>query len=99
MQIVAVGMLDVETFGRDTFFVQVSPTEIMHYEVHRNGRIVPLNPESQSLDQVYLSIEKFNHGYLVEDPVQIHELADLPAYLDRFELTAPTRCRLRDPAR
>jgi|CXWL01.1.fsa_nt_gi hypothetical protein len=95
MQIVAVGMLDVETFGRDAFFVQVNPTEVMHYEVHRDGRIDPLDPEPHALDQVYSSVEKFNHGYLVEEPVPLRELTELPAYLGKFEITSPTRCRFR----
>ena len=95
MQIVAVGMLHVEMFGWDAFFVQVNPTEVMHYKVYRDGRIEPFDPEPQPLEMVYASVEKFNHGYLVEEPVQLRELTELPAYLGKFEITSPTRCRFR----
>jgi hypothetical protein len=94
-QILAVGMLDVETFGMDAFFVQVSATEVMHYQVHRNGHIEanPLVP--LLLADVYASIEKFNHGFIVDEPVPIKEISKLPAYLGRFEIISETRCRYR----
>ena len=95
LQILAVGMLDVETFGMDAFFVQVSETEVMHYEVHRSGKIDAVPSEPQPLAQMYSSVEKFNHCYLVEDPVPINEVSDLPSYLGKFEITSETRCRYR----
>jgi hypothetical protein len=77
-QILAVGMLDVETFGRAAFFVQVSETEVMHYLVHRNGHIEANPPVPLPLTMVYSSVEKFNHGYLVDEPVPIKEVSELP---------------------
>lgn len=98
MQIVAVGMLDVETFGMDAFFVQVSETEVMHYQVHRNGHIEANPPVRLPFANVYASVEKFNHGYLVDEPVLIKEVSELPAYLGRFEIISETRCRYRGPS-
>jgi len=95
IQILAVGMLDVATFGMDAFFVRINDTDIMHYEVHRDGRIEANPPHVQTMDDVYSSVEKFNHGYLVDPPVTIGSLAELPSYLGKFEPITDTRCRYR----
>jgi len=95
LQILAVGMLDVETFGTDTFFVQVDTDQVMLYEVHRDGTIKPQLPEPQPLRMVTASIEKFNNGYRCEQPVAIDDVRDLAGYLDRFEITSATSCRLK----
>jgi hypothetical protein len=94
MRIVAVGMRDVSTFGKDMLFVETAADRITPFEVHRDGRVVPREP-TQTLEHLSTSVEKFNHAYLVETPVQIRELSDLPGYLDRFEITSGTHCRLR----
>src|SRR5437773_1297713 len=98
MKILAVAMLDVETFGMDAFFVQISATEVIHFEVHSDGRIRAEPPEPKAIADVTMSVEKFNHGYLVEEPVSIDALSELPSYLGRFEITSDTRCRLRGSA-
>ena len=95
LQILAVGMLDVETFGSDTFFVQQGPDQVMLYEVHRDGTIKPQLPEPQPLRMVTASIEKFNNGYRCEQPVVIADVNELVGYLDRFEITSDTSCRLK----
>lgn len=93
LQILAVGMLDVATFGMDAFFVQINEAEVMHYQVHRDGRLEAVPPEPQPLWSVAASIEKFNHGYLLDTPVPIAALTDLPRYLGKFEITSDTTCR------
>ena len=97
MKILAVGMLDVATFGSDAFFVQINDTQVMFYVVHRDGRLDADPPEPQSMTEMYSSIEKFGHCYLVDKPVEIHALSELPSYLGRFELTERGECRLKQP--
>src|SRR5690348_10097843 len=94
MQILAVGMLDHETFGEDAFFVQTGPNEVAHFMVHKDGHMRMLDRPGP-IEMVYSSVEKFNHGYLVEEPVSIDALGELPGYIGKFEITSPTRCRLR----
>ncbi len=94
MQIVAVGMLSPEVTGHDVFFVQTGEDEVMQYDVFKDGRITPVWPEPQSMDMVASSIEKFNHGYRVEQPVPIASIDQLPTFLARFTITDDTSCRL-----
>lgn len=95
MKIVAVGMLDVAAMGRDTFFVELGPNQAMQYEVHRDGRVVPLFPQPVPVAYVTASIEKFNNGYRLDRPIEISNEGELPGYLGRFELVSPTGCRLK----
>ena len=94
MQILAVGMIDGDTFGRDLFYVQTGPAEIVPYMAYRDGRLEALG-EPGPLELVYAAVEKFNAAYILEEPIALRDLAELTAYLGRFEFTSDTRCRLR----
>lgn len=98
MQILGVGILDVEMFGRDILFVQVNETGVMCYEVHRDGRIEAMQPEPEPLQNFRLNVEKFGHCYLLDEPIPIKKLSDLPAYLGTFEPISELYCRHRDCA-
>lgn len=94
LQILAVGMLDHEVFGRDTFWVQTGEDECMLYEAHKDGRVVPVVDEVAPLRYVTASIEKFNNTYRVEQPIPLDKLEDLPKYIGKFAPTSPTACAL-----
>ena len=96
MHILAVGMLDVATFGMDAFFVQLNDRDVRHYEVHRDGRVIATTPDPQTYDDVMSSVEKFGHCYLCESPVALPSLDALPSFLGRFAITSDTRCRYLD---
>jgi len=93
-RILAVGMLDHQTFHRDTFFVQLNEAQVMLYEAHTNGHIKPLFPEPVPLCYVTAGIEKFGATYRVDEPVELDTVENLPAMIGKFELTARGTCRL-----
>jgi len=97
-RIVAVGMLDSETFGSDTFFVQTSETEVMLYEAHKSGKVVATIAAPAPLTYVAASLEKFNNGYLLDAFVEIDSIALLPKYVGAFELAPSGRATLKSVA-
>jgi hypothetical protein len=93
LRVLAVGMLDVETFGSDTFFVQTGEDEVALYRAHRDGRVEAEMPRPAPLAQVTASIEKFNNMFRLDEPIAIGDLSDLVALLGRFAPTSATTCR------
>ena len=93
MKIVGVAILDVAVVGRDVFFVQEGPDAVVQYEVDRAGKVTPISPTLPMIS-VMASVEKFNHGYLIE-PIELGSLSQLVGYLGRFEPVSDTRARLR----
>lgn len=93
LNVVAVGMLDWQTLGRDTFFVQTGEDEVWLYEANKNGQVKAVIDEGAPLRYVTASIEKFNNMYRLEEPLPIDELAELCGLLGRFEITSKTSCR------
>lgn len=97
MQIVAVGMLSPALTGRDVFFVQLGEDEVMQYEAFKDGTVRPIWPSPEPMAMVAASIEKFNHGYRVVQPVPISGPDVLPQYLAKFEIIDDTKCRYLGP--
>ncbi|MBI5510198.1 MAG: hypothetical protein HY903_15685 [Deltaproteobacteria bacterium] len=93
LQVLAVGMLDWQVTGVDRFFVQINPTEVMLYEVHRDGQVNPVVPAPAPLVYVTGAVEKFGSMYRLVTPVPIQDLAALPALLGKFEIVDPLTAR------
>lgn len=93
--ILAVAMLDWQTFGTDRFYVQVSPSAARLYEVNvRTRQARPLSDEPDPLAMVTAAIEKFGAMYRVTEPVEVESEAALCDYVGKFELTDDGRVRL-----
>ncbi len=93
MEILAVGMSDVATFGEDSFFVKVNATDVVRYVVNRSGKVEAEPPGSQTVEAMVLDLEKNNHAYFVVSPVPIRSIDELPNYLGKFVLQADARTR------
>src|SRR5688572_15674377 len=94
LQVIAVGMLDVATVGKDSFFVRVGD-EIHLYVAHRSGRVFRVAGRPIGEADLDASVERFRSGYRLETPLEIAALGELVGYLGRFELQPDGRCRLR----
>jgi hypothetical protein len=96
LRLLAVGMLDVDSVGKDTFFVEVGD-EIHLYVAHRSGRVFRVAGKPITLQDVKDSVERFNASFWVERPLALEQVSELAAYLGRFEpVPGPgQRCRLR----
>ncbi len=82
MQILAVGCLDFALMGHDVFFVEESPDSVVEYEVRPGG--VRALTAALPLVSLTSSIDKFNHGYWLSQPILIGSPAELPKYLGAF---------------
>ena len=94
MRILGVALLDHETMGHDIFIVEEGPDQVVQYEATTGGEITAVSPV-QNLDSVAASIEKFNHGYFVDPPIDIEGTKDLVGYIGKFEATSATMARLK----
>lgn len=94
LQILAAACLDADVLGHDVFFVQEGPDAVVQYEVHRDGRVEALT-EALPLITVAASIEKFNHGYRLAQPIPVKSKAELKSYLGRFVPVTDTEAALR----
>ncbi len=94
MRILAVALLDVDVMGRDVFIVETGPDEVVQYEVHRSGAVEALCAPQPAVS-VMASIEKFNHGYLLDRPIEVAALSELSGWLGRFEPSSATEARLK----
>lgn len=97
MKIVAVGMLDFEVFGRDTFFVQTGADEVELYEAFTDGRVKKLIDAPAPGRFVAASVEKFANMYRCEAPVTIADVRELVRHIGQFEITSDTACRALRP--
>ncbi len=93
LRIVAVGFLDWQTTGIDTFFVQINDDQVMLYSANRNGTVQAVVDKPAPLRFVTASIEKFNNMYRVDSPIDLPSLDQLPRFLGRFEIISDTACR------
>jgi len=94
MRILAVGMLDVATFKRDEFYVEVGPDAVILYEARLDGTVVPRHEKPSPRRTVDSAVTKFDNGYLLDCPIAIQTEKELVAFLGRFEPTGPATCRL-----
>ena len=92
MKILGVGLLDWQIMGREAFIVQTGDDEVTFFEVTTKGQVTPTSPPQPKIAAI-ASVEKWNHGYLLGEPVEISALSELAAWIGKFEATSDTDAR------